>query len=156
MSKLIIFTASVLLAIALFYSLNVNADPDYSTAGAVLGATAGLIIGNNSSHIDQELAVPLMAAVGALIGREIEQKRDEGIAAYYKSGQTRPSSLREQTESLPNKHPGIDLIKVSIINSNGITTDIPIIRMKDKYIGPQGETYDTLPTAEELTKKYGM
>jgi hypothetical protein len=53
-------------------------------------------------------------------------------------------------------HPGVDLIKVSILNSNGIRTDIPILRVKGKFVGPQGEPYETLPTAEQLAKRYGM
>lgn len=52
--------------------------------------------------------------------------------------------------------PGIDLIKVSILNSNGIRTDIPLLRIKGKFVGPQGESYDVLPTTEQLTKLYGM
>lgn len=60
------------------------------------------------------------------------------------------------TPQATDLQPGIDLIKVSILNSNGIRTDIPILRVKGKFVGPQGESYETLPTAEQLTRLYGM
>ena len=59
-------------------------------------------------------------------------------------------------ESPADPHPGVDLIKVSILNSNGIRTDVPILRVKGKFVGPQGEAYDTLPSSEALAKRYGM
>jgi hypothetical protein len=60
------------------------------------------------------------------------------------------------TQATDNPHPGVDLIKVSIMNSNGVRTDVPILRTKGKFVGPQGEEYETLPTAEQLAKRYGM
>ena len=42
------------------------------------------------------------------------------------------------------------------MNSNGVRTDVPILRFKDKFVGPQGEEYTALPTAEMLAKRYGM
>ena len=56
----------------------------------------------------------------------------------------------------PDLQPGVDLIKISILNSNGIRTDIPVLRVNGKFVGPQGEEYATLPTAETLAGKYGM
>ena len=50
---------------------------------------------------------------------------------------------------------GADLIKLSILNSNGTRTDVPLLRYKEKFVGPQGEEYDTLPSTEILTRRYG-
>ncbi|MEI6147827.1 MAG: hypothetical protein WCS01_01920 [bacterium] len=71
---------------------------------------------------------------------------------YVEKPVEKKSNLTPETDL----QPGVDLIKVSILNSNGIRTDIPILRVKGKFVGPQGEAYETLPTAEQLTRKYGM
>ena len=60
------------------------------------------------------------------------------------------------TPPVDSTHPGVDLIKVSIMNSNGVRTDVPILRTGGKFVGPQGEEYEVLPTAEQLAKRYGM
>ncbi len=53
-------------------------------------------------------------------------------------------------------HPGVELIKVPLTHSNGMTTELSILKVSGKYIGPQGEEYESLPTAETLKAKYGM
>jgi hypothetical protein len=51
--------------------------------------------------------------------------------------------------------PGVDLIKISILNSNGVRTDVPILRVGGQFVGPQGEEYEALPSAEVLARRYG-
>lgn len=60
------------------------------------------------------------------------------------------------TPTPADPQPGVDLIKVSILNANGIRTDVPILRVKGKFVGPQGESYETLPTAGQLAPRYGL
>jgi hypothetical protein len=60
------------------------------------------------------------------------------------------------TPTPADPQPGVDLIKVSILNANGIRTDVPILRVKGKFVGPQGESYETLPTAAQLAPRYGL
>ena len=50
----------------------------------------------------------------------------------------------------------MDLIKVSILNSNGVRTHVPVLRIGGKFVEPQGEEYPGLPTDETLTQRYGM
>ena len=38
--------------------------------------------------------------------------------------------------------------------SSGVYVDVPILRMADKFVGPQGEEYKSLPTAKQLAEKY--
>jgi len=49
---------------------------------------------------------------------------------------------------------GLDLIKISITLSNGTPVDIPVLRLGEKFVGPQGEEYPSLPTAKQLAEKY--
>lgn len=51
-------------------------------------------------------------------------------------------------------HPGVDLIKVSVPFSSGVSVDIPVLRTGGKFIGPQGEEYPSLPTTKQLAEKY--
>ena len=53
-----------------------------------------------------------------------------------------------------NLHPGVDLIKIVITLSNGTSVDIPVLKVGDKFVGPQGEEYASLPTAKQLAEKY--
>lgn len=69
----------------------------------------------------------------------------------------KPAPKKKAVAPLPaDPQPGVDLIKVSILNSNGIRTDVPILRVKGKFVGPQGESYETLPTAGQLAPRYGL
>ena len=55
----------------------------------------------------------------------------------------------------PAPGPNVDLIKISIANSNGTRSDVPLLRTNDgKFIGPGGETYDTLPSGADLARRY--
>jgi len=65
-------------------------------------------------------------------------------------------AVRAAAPQPQDPQPGVDLIKVSILNSNGIRTDVPILRVNGKFVGPQGEQYETLPSNEVLTQRYGM
>lgn len=68
-----------------------------------------------------------------------------------------PAAQAPRTLAPPvDLQPGVELIKVSIQNSNGIRTDVPILRTKGHFVGPQGETYETLPDTATLTRRYGM
>ena len=151
------------------------ADSDRWVIGAALGTAAGLLIAHNSHHISPWVAAP----VGGILGGYIAQRsgdwdRRHGYGPYAGAGygygyyapprQSEIVYVREQAAppaaapavQTPDLHPGVDLIKVSILNSNGVRTDVPILRTGGKFVGPQGEEYDTLPTAAALAKRYGM
>ena len=154
------------LALAMAASPAVAGDTR-ALVGAALGAGAGLIIGNNVHGVNPWVAVPALAAAGGLVGHELDREHDarrkaEDRAAYPgapyvpQSQATQPTSGNAPTRVVPDPHPGVDLIKVSIVNSNGVRTELPIRRIgENRFIGPQGEEYVTLPTAQELAKRYG-
>jgi len=131
------------------------AGPNNAIKGALLGTGVGLIIGNNVDGVDQEVAAPVLGVTGALIGHQMDkrEKRKNRRLQHGRREQMPRANTRVHT---PDLHPGVDLIKISILHSNGIRTDIPILRTGTKFIGPQGEEYHALPTSKQLAKRYGM
>jgi hypothetical protein len=178
--------------------------------GAILGATAGLVIANNFDGISREIAVPICAITGGVIGHEYGQHRYnpdwrdrdyyDHNSRYYKGNRYNPYDQYDRHDRYnrhgqwddrarfdrydrdyryyprktvttqrytpkkidavqfvsPDPHPGVDLIKVTVLNANGIRTDVPIRRINNQYIGPQGESYPSLPAAEQLRRRYGL
>ena len=104
-----------------------------------------------------------MALAGGWLGNEWDKQsrwRDDYQPGWYYHPVVpvvvqQPGAQQAQP-AVDNRHPGVDLIKVSILNSNGVRTDVNILRLGDKFVGPRGEAYESLPTSEELAKKYGM
>ena len=135
--------------------------------GAALGTGAGLIIGNNVHGVNPWVAVPVCAVAGGLVGHELDREHDArrnaddrvcypGAPYVVQPPVVPPPAAKPPAASVPDYHPGVDLIKVSIVNSNGVQTEVPVRRIgESRFIGPQGEEYATLPTAKELAKRYG-
>ena len=49
-----------------------------------------------------------------------------------------------------------DTIVVNLLNDNGSYTPVTLRRSGGSYIGPRGEYYLTLPTADQLKVVYGL
>jgi hypothetical protein len=57
----------------------------------------------------------------------------------------------------PNRHPGVSLVTVPITLKNGMQIDVRILKLGgERYVGPKGEAYDSLPTAEVLSQRYAQ
>jgi hypothetical protein len=168
----------------MFFSLIRPAQADSRTFGTLAGTGAGFVVANNVHGVSPWVAAPVGAVAGNYIASRYNHNDhrsypynsshynlssyDEGFgytAGYYpvpnlarSSTSSRRPKPAKTVRAMPvvDLQPGVDLIKVSILNSNGIRTDVPILRIKDKFIGPQGEEYASLPTAEALSKAYGM
>ena len=143
------------LALAALSARPVSADPQYTLIGAALGSVAGAVVANNVNGISREVGIPVGAILGGIIGNQYSQSHKR----YRTPDSTPKVIIIDQTAGVPavsDPHPGVDLIKVSILNSNGVRTDVPILRTAGKFVGPQGEQYDALPTAAELARRYGM
>jgi len=137
-------------------SLSAPAAPDGAFVGALAGAGTGLVLGNNVHGVHREWAVPLLAITGGIIGNRFEHRWREQPYPYCNYIYVQAPPNTPPPAPMADLQPGVDLIKVSIQNSNGVRTDVNILRIKDRFIGPRGETYETLPTSEMLAKKYGM
>ncbi len=176
---------SMILAFTLL-AATLSVQADSRTFGTLIGTGSGLVVANNVKGLSPWIAAPVGAVAGNHIASRYSHHghRSYGYntSPYYSNGyddgfgfpygyysgalppvssqptsRHRPKSSKK-IRSLPatDLQPGIDLVKVSILNSNGLRTEIPILRIKDKFVGPQGEEYTTLPTAETLAKLYGM
>lgn len=130
------------------------AVPDYGVIGAAAGAAAGFVVANNVDGVSKAVAVPVLAVVGGIAGHKLQKAARHHRVTYGDYVPVRPAPSAP-SPAAPDLQPGVDLIKISILNSNGVRTDIPILRTGGRFIGPQGESYPALPTSEELRQKYG-
>lgn len=120
--------------------------------GALLGAATGLILGHHIERVDPAAAAAFFGLAGAVAGRRWDRAERRLMApAPRTQSRTEPATPR-----MPDMHPGVDLIKISLLHSNGVRTDVPILRTGGRFIGPQGEEYGELPTSRELAGRYGM
>lgn len=62
---------------------------------------------------------------------------------------------RRQPDAAPtNLHPGVQLFIVPMTLSNGVAMDLRILKVNDRFIGPRGEEYESMPTADILAQRY--
>ncbi len=160
-----------------------HADDEDVFWGALLGAGAGLILGETVDGIHGSVAVPIGAIAGGLIGHELDRTsyrygwydhyphsyRDRPYGCYGRRVQRWPQCLYYAEPAVPKAtrapkaapkppdyHPGLDVVKVQIRLVNGTPMDVRLVRLPDDtFVGPQGETYKTLPKASELTRYAG-
>ncbi len=123
--------------------------------GAVLGAGAGLALGESVDDIDTSIAIPALAIAGGLIGHELDRAKDRSNKVRQVLEKT-PKPVVKPGPAKPNYHPGVEFVKIPIRHKNGMETDIRLIRLGDAFVGPRGERYETLPTSKALAETYGM
>jgi hypothetical protein len=106
--------------------------------GTAIGAGAGQLIGGDTKS----------TMVGAGIG----------AGAGYLWGSMDDKKQKEQARSQPRSLPDdANSVTVWITNSNGSKTPVELTRTTaGTYIGPRGETYNTLPTEDQLKGAYGF
>lgn len=65
--------------------------------------------------------------------------------------------VRKTPDPVPpaDRHPGVRLIPVPVSLPNGAVVPITILRLGDRYIGPRGEAYPSMPDADTLRLRYG-
>ncbi len=91
-------------------------------------------------------------AAGAIVGHHVERHN----RAARKGDVDAPVVRSPVAPVVSDPHPGVDLVKISILHSNGVRTDVSVLRVGDRFVGPQGESYETLPSATVLAARYGM
>ena len=102
--------------------------------GAGLGAVAGQAIGRDTE------GTLIGAGAGAVGGYIIGNEQDK---AEMRAQQ---AAVAEQSSTYV----------VNITNSNGSITPVTLRRMGNVWVGPRGEQYTALPTAEQLRPIYGF
>ncbi len=64
-----------------------------------------------------------------------------------------PPPRKPQPKAI-DRHPGVSLIPVPITLRNGTVIPIHLFKVGERYTGPQGETYEHLPDAATLQRRY--
>ena len=136
---LTILVAAVVSA-GLLFTLGCESD---AQTGALIGTAAGAGIGQ---AIGRDTTSTLIGAgVGAGAGYMIGSEQDKKKARARTEAEM--ESLRQE----------MNIVTINITNSNGSITPVRLRRQGVVYIGPRGETYTTLPTAEQLKQAgYGF
>ncbi|MBN1765347.1 MAG: hypothetical protein JW860_08835 [Sedimentisphaerales bacterium] len=93
------------------------------------------------------------ALTGALVGLIVGHQSDEDCnGAWIGAAIGGGGALLSQTDALS----GEECVKVIITNPNGSTTPVQLKKKGDRYVGPKGEHYNHLPSADELRPLYGI
>ena len=104
---------------------------------ALCGALLGIIIGDGSDEAAEG------AAIGAAIG---------SVGALLTQTDKMPHKPREDK----HKDEEEQEVVVQVHNENGSLTPVVLKKEAGTYIGPNGEHYKRLPTAEQLKPIYGL
>ena len=133
---LLTFLVAAVVSAGLLFTLGCESD---AQTGALIGTAAGAGIGQ---AIGRDTGSTLIGAgVGAGAGYMIGSEQDKKKAAAERE------QLRQE----------MNTVTINITNSNGSITPVRLRRQGVVYIGPRGETYTTLPTAEQLKQAgYGF
>jgi len=120
------FTVMVVLSLLLFAGCGNQAK-----TGALLGGAGGAAVGQIAGRDTESTLIGsgIGAGIGYLLGNEADKK------------QTNIQSASQQ-------------VTINVQNSNGSITPVTLTRTQYGWVGPRGEFYSKLPTAEEL-KSYG-
>ena len=102
--------------------------------GAGVGAVAGQAIGHNTK------STLIGTGVGAVGGYMIGNEQDK-------------AQMRDQQAAINEQ---ANTYVVNITNSNGSISPVTLRRMGNVWVGPRGEQYTALPTAEQLRPIYGF
>ncbi len=106
--------------------------------GALAGAGVGAIVGHQSGNTAQGALIggAVGGGTGYILGNEGDKKKT----------QSEISNVRQE----------MNTTTVNITNSNGSVSQVMLTKQGIGYVGPKGEFYDHLPTADELKPVYGF
>ena len=126
-----------------------NGQMSKGSTGALLGSLAGAglgaIIGHQSGETGEGAAIG--AAVGAAGGYVLGNEQDKA-----QMNQAQAATQAQASQALTSANTAV----INVTNSNGSITPVTLQRVGNEYIGPKGEHYLGLPTAEQLKSVYGF
>jgi hypothetical protein len=128
----IVLTAIV---VSLCLMLVVGCESDAQT-GTLLGSAAGAGIGALAGGDTKSTLIG--AGIGGAVGYGLGNEGDK------KKTRAEIDSLRQQQNT----------VTVWVTNSNGSKSPVVLRKSGPTYIGPQGETYTSMPTEEQLRQLY--
>ena len=100
------------------------------------------------------------AAIGGIIGYQSDEAGEGAAlgAAIFGVG-----ALLKQTDKMPDQHredkqeeEEEQEVVIQVQNENGSLTPVVLKKEGGSYVGPNGEHYNRLPTAEQLKPVYGL
>lgn len=99
------------------------------------------------------------AAIGGIIGHQSDEA-EEGAAlgaAVFGIGELLQQTDKMHDKKREHKHEDQEQeVVIQIQNQNGSTTPVVLKKKGGTYLGPNGEHYNRLPTAEQLQPVYGL
>jgi Glycine zipper len=127
-----------------------NNEGEGAALGGVLGAVAGGVIGHQSH--DAAAGMLIGGAVGAVSGAVIGSKiqKPESYPQQVVVAQPAPVIVNQ----VPLAYIQGSVI-INVPNDSGGYTAVVLRRSGNGFLGPQGEYYDTMPAAEQLSALYG-
>lgn len=102
--------------------------------GTAVGAGVGALAGGNTEGA--LIGGAIGGGAGYMIGNESDKKKTQSEIASVRAEQ--------------------DVVTIWITNSNGSQVAVKLRKDGPGYIGPRGERYPSLPTAEQLKPVYGF
>jgi len=133
--QFVTISVAVLVSVALAFLAGCESD---AQTGALVGTAAGAGIGQLAGGSTE--ATLIGAAIGGGAGYMVGNERDK------KKTKTEMNNIRAE----------MNVVTVTITNSNGSKKQVRLQKQGVGYIGPQGEYYDHLPTDEELRPLYAL
>lgn len=117
-------------------------EKEGAATGALIGAGAGAIAGNNIKGVSTAEGAIAGAVIGGLLGQSSGKKQ---------------AQIDAQQEQLDAMQAQQNRIVIHITNSNGSTTPVVLHRTGvDQWQGPKGEIYNGLPSKAQLKPVYGF
>ena len=140
----------ILITITMFFGAGcgegMKMKPIYNSA--IFGGIVGGIVGHQ--YDEAGVGVAIGASVFAL-GEILSQADD--LADKHPE----PQRIVETVSVRPFVNETIkEIYIIEIHNDNGSITPVEITKDGDRYVGPTGEHYDSLPTEEQLKPFYGL
>jgi len=113
----------------------------HTMGGAAIGAAAGGILASGGGGMTGVEGALVGGVVGGLLGHHDGKQKQEN------------QDLRAQRDAAVQE---ANTRVVNVKNSNGSSTPVTLHRVGDKWQGPRGEQYDSVPTESQLKPIYGI
>jgi hypothetical protein len=147
---------TLLMAAILIATITYGGNSKEALRGGLVGAAFGALVSELDHAVDPGVAIPVFAGLGALAGyaRAKDGDRHNRASSWRGPYASYPRRTTVSAQKKRTLHPGVSLMSVPITLANGMQVKITIFNLNGRYVGPKGEHYDSLPTADMLSERY--
>jgi hypothetical protein len=71
-----------------------------------------------------------------------------------RNAKTASKEPRPDPHPAANLHPGVTITHISVPMANGILLDFRILQVNGRFIGPNGDAFDDMPSVDTLARRY--